>query len=131
MAAGPLKNACDTLLSQNPGSLPNVQGAMANWFQPLKFAKIIKEVVNFQVVETQVITNFMGVRQPMKPKDLEIMPEGQRAWSWEMIHAYPDLVLAVDDIIYFNGVPYRVMNKHDWTEYGYLRYDIKQDYTNT
>lgn len=125
----PIQNAADQLLDSNTGTLPNVQGAMANWFQPLSFKQITKSVVNFQNVETTATTRFQGVRQPLSAQKLMMKPEGQRSWRWETIHAYPDLILQPDDIIIFSDRPYRVMEKYDWQEYGYLEYHITQDYT--
>lgn len=121
-------SASSVPLNQNPGSLPNMQDALTDWFQPLYFTQIVKTVVNFQVVETPTITQFMGVRQPFSAQQLMMRPEGQREWRWEMIHCYPSLVLRPDDIITFNNVNYRVMHKWDYTEYGYIQYDIVQDY---
>jgi hypothetical protein len=125
---GPIHNASDTLLTANPGTLPNVQEAMASWFQTLTFTKIVKTVVNFNAVEVRTNFAFQGVRQPFTSQQLMMKPEGQRKWKWEMIHAYPDLVLQPDEIIIFNGLNYRVMQKYDYTEYGYVQYDIVQDY---
>lgn len=124
-----IHNAKDTLLTANPGTLPNVQDAMADWFQQLSFTTIVKTVVNFEVVETLTTVAFYGVRQPFTAQQLMMKPEGQREWKWETIHAYPDLILRPDDIITFESVSYRVMEKLDWKEYGYVQYNIVQNYT--
>lgn len=123
-----ISNAKDSPLFSGAGNLPNVQGALADWFQKLTFVKMKKEIVNFSVAETPVPYSFMGVRQPMSPRQLMIKPEGERSWDWQTIHAYPDLILENDDRIFFGGVPYRVMNKSDWKEYGYVEYQIVRDY---
>lgn len=57
-----------------------------------------------------------------------IKPIGERDWQWESIHAFPTLQLQPDDIITFDDVDYRVMNKSDYKEYGYVVYEIVQDY---
>jgi hypothetical protein len=124
-----IRNASSIPLSANPGTLPDVSGALADWFQPLTFTQIVKTVVNYQAVETETSTTFMGVRQPFSAQQLLMRPEGQRKWKWETIHAYPDLTLDVDDIITFSGVKYRVMQKSNWAEYGYVEYAIVEDYT--
>lgn len=125
----PIFNASSVLLNQNPGTLPNVSRALLNWFQPLNFVTIVKTVVNFAVVETLTTVNFLGVRQPFTPQMLLMKPEGERQWKWETIHALPGLILSPDDIITFLGVNYRVMQKLDWKEYGFVEYHIVQDYT--
>lgn len=122
------QNAKNVPLSANPGTLPNVAEALFSWFQPLFFTYMDKKTVNFQLVETPTIFNFQGVRQPFSPQQLKMKPEGQRQWKWETVHAYPTLVLAPDDIITFANVNYRVMEKLDWKEYGYVEYHIVQDF---
>jgi hypothetical protein len=123
-----IKNGKDYPLSSNPGTLPDMQGAMLSWFQRLTFTKVVKTVVNHEVEEETTTFEFTGVRQPMSPQQLEMKPEGQRAWKWEMIHAFPDLILKPDEIIVFESVPYRVMKKSDFKEYGYILYEIVEDY---
>lgn len=124
----PINNACDVLLDQNPGTLPDLHGPILDYFQDLSFTEIVKEIVNFNLVETTVTTNFRGVRQPLTPQQLKMKPEGQRKWKWEMIHALPNLVLDIDDQIWFQGEPFRVSSKMDYAQYGFVTYDICQDY---
>jgi len=123
-----IKNANNYTLSQNAGTLPNMQDAMLDWFQKLTFIRIVKKVVNFNLVEVEEFDSFQGVRQPLSAQQLQMKPEGQRAWKCEMIHSFPDLVLKPDDQIKFNGVKYRVKEKTDDTEYGYIEYHIVQDF---
>lgn len=124
----PIQNAADQLLSANPGTLPNVASALADWFQKTTFISLQKTVVNHENVETETARTYFGVRQPLKGQDLMMKPSEQRAWRWEMIHAYPDLILKPDEIIKFGNVRYRVMSKKDWKEYGYVEYHIVEDY---
>lgn len=124
-----LVNAKDTLLTDNPGTLPNMQQTLLNWFQVVTFTLISKSIVDHLLVESETPSSFLGVRQPMKPQMVAMKPEGQRSWKWETIHAHPDLVLKTDDVMVFFGIRYRVMEKLDWKEYGYVEYHIVQDYT--
>jgi len=124
-----IRNARDRLLSQIPSTLPDMQDAMADWFQVLTFTRVSKQIVNFSVVETRAPYSIMGVRQPLSAQALAMKPEGQRAWKIEQIHAYPDVILNPDDIMIFNGIPYRVLDKIDYKEYGYVEYHITQDFT--
>ena len=111
--------------------LPQVGEVLPSWFQPLTFDLVTKVVVDYEVQEgIQTITT-QGVRQPMSAQQLAIRPEGQRAWKWETIHCLPDVKLKVDDIIIFDGVKYRVMERWNWAEYGYLEYHICQAYENS
>ena len=90
---------------------------------------MVKSVVGSQLVEVDTPFIFQGVRQPFTAQQLALKPEGQRHWKWEMIHAWPNLQLKPDEIITFANQNYRVMQKWDWTEYGYVQYEIAQDYT--
>lgn len=122
-------NAGATPLGANPGTLPDMTDALLNWFQPLTAKQVTKTTVNFQLVETVVTQTSQGVIQPFKPKQLSMKPEGQRAWSWFMLHCLPSLNLQTDMGAVIQGVPYRVMEKLDYKEYGYIQYALVQDYT--
>lgn len=125
----PIQNGKDISLSANPGTLPNVQDAMLDWFQSLTFTSIVKTVVNFNLVETRTSTTFQGVKQPFTAQQLVLKPEGQRNWKWFTVHAFPSLILAPDEVITFDdGVSYRVKEKLDYKEYGYVEYHLIQDY---
>ncbi len=123
-----ISDARDILLDQNPGTLPNMSSALLNWFQKLTFIKIQKTVVDFDTVEAEQEYYAQGVKYVMKPQDVQTKPEGQRMWIWSTILALPDLVLEPDEIIQFGTIRYRVKDKYDWKEYGFIQYDIIQDY---
>lgn len=129
MTFAPIKNASDVSLADNPGTLPNLSEAMTSWFQTMTFTRLTKAIVNFSTVETPVSYTFTGVKQPFSPEQLEMKPEGMRSWKWFTIHALPDLILATDDIITLTGIDYRVMTKRDYKEYGYVQYEVVEDYT--
>ncbi len=123
-----ISNAKDTPLLANPGTLPNLQGALLNWFQPITFVKVQKTIVDSELVEAEQEYYFKGVKYPMKPQEVAMKPEGQRTWIWSTILALPDLVLDPDEIIQIGEVRYRVIDKSDWKEYGYVQYGVVQDY---
>lgn len=123
-----IESAKNKLLTENPGGLPDMGSAMTNWFQKLVFMKVTKEVQNFELVEIKQEYYAQGIRQPLSAQQLQMKPEGQRAWKWQTIHATPALVLEIDEIVIFADTPYRVMAKLDWKEYGYVEYHIAEDY---
>lgn len=124
-----ISNAKDKpLFSRSGGGLPNMSATITGWFQNLTFTKVVKTVVDHEVKEGYENISTSGVRQPFSPQQIKILPEGQRAWKWEMIHALPSLLLKIDDIIIFDNVRYRVMERLDYKEYGYVQYNICQDY---
>ena len=70
------QNANSVPLSDSPGTLPNMQSTLANWFQKVVFTRLVKETVNFILEETRIDYSFIGVRQPFGPQKLDMKPEG-------------------------------------------------------
>lgn len=126
---GTIQNGKNTPLNTNSGTVPNVNGAMLQWFQPMIFTAVTKIVVGGEVIETGTPINFRGVIQPLSNRDLLIKPEGERAWTWYMLHADPSLSLNVDDVVNYLGQQTRVMARKDYRLYGYMYYELIQDYT--
>lgn len=116
-------------LNKATGSVPDVGSALLDWFQPLVFGIVTKVTEGFQVVETVENISFMGVIQPLTARQLLLKPEGQRAWTWYWVHAQPSLELEVDAVIAYEGTQYRVMAKKDYDIYGYVEYELCEDYT--
>ena len=123
-----IQNAKDRPLALQAAGLPNMADGMSGLMQPLTFVRITKQNLDGLVQEIENKVCARGTRYPMKPQDVALKPEGQRIWRWETILAGSDLILRPDDIIRFDGRPYRVMDKHDWKEYGLVQYDITQDF---
>lgn len=112
----------------NYSALPQMGEVLVSWFQNLTFDLITKTIVDYEVKETKTTVSTKGVRQPMSAQQLAIKPEGQRSWRWETLHCLPDIKLKIDDIVIFDGVEYRVMQKWNWPEYGYYEYHICEAY---
>lgn len=125
----PIQNAANKKLNEQTGGVPQVGGAMLNWFQPNVFTRITTEDKGFQVVETREEINFIGVVQPLNGRELEMKPEGQRMWEWLTVHAQPTLVLLPDEVIEYLGKKYRVMRQKNYKIYGYVEYHLVEDYT--
>lgn len=125
----PIKNAKDRKLGQNTGTLPDVTGGLLDWFQPMNFLVLTKSVVNYKNKETARAIKTMGLWQPFSPRNLQIMEEGQRSWSWFRMFTLPGNALEIDNIISYLGVNYRVMGINDYTLNGYVEYRLIQDYT--
>lgn len=126
-------NASNIPLNQLAGSVPNMQGALDNWYQPLTFTRVVKTTINFQVVETFVDISFRGVVQPLRDKELAILPEGQRAWCWLSVVAQcrPNdaiMTLDVDEVIQWNGKKTRIMARKHYGLYGFIKYRLVQDW---
>ncbi len=126
--ASTIKNAANTPLNAKAGTVPDVSGAMTDWYQPMEFTTVGKFVEAFQAVEVPTTTNFLGVIQPLTDRRLQMKPEGQRAWTWLMLHSQPVLSLNVDDVVTYLGVQTRVMALKNYELYGYMYYELVQDY---
>lgn len=127
--ANTIANGKNTPINVKTGTVPDVGGAMRNWFQPMIFSQVVKETVGFQVVETENEIAFRGVIQPLNGRKLMLKPEGQRAWTWLWLHADPSLTLEVDSVVSYLGVQTRVMSQKDYRLYGYVEYELVQDWT--
>lgn len=125
---GTIANGKDTLLNQKTGTVPDVSGAMTDWFQPMVFMPVTKTVQGFQAVEEGTPINFRGVIQPLSGRRLELKPEGQRAWTWLLLHSDPSLTLEVDEVVTYLGVQTRVMSQKPYQIYGYVEYELVQDW---
>ena len=108
--------------------LPNLSNAVKAYMQPLTLVKITKGLVDYVETEIETVIKTRGVRQPLPPQELEILQRGQRAWKWECLHLLPNVDLKPDDVVKFKGAKYRVKEKYDCTEYGYIEYLIAQDF---
>lgn len=118
-------------LNFQQGTVPNMGESMTDWFQNLSFTQIVKTVVGFENFETPTTTNFWGVFMPLSPRDLKLLPEGQRAWTLYRLYAQPVLTLQVDDVVVFpqiNNKQTRVMSREDYGLYSYVTYTLCQDW---
>jgi hypothetical protein len=122
-------NGKDTPLNQRAGTVPDVSGALTDWFQPMTFIRVTKSTVGFQLVETPSPYSFQGVIQPFSTQRLLMKPEGQRAWKWFLLHAEPGCTLKPDEVVTYLGASTRIMGRKDFTLYGYVEYELVQDYT--
>lgn len=123
-----IKNAANLSLIENSGNLPDVSGAMQNWFQTMIFGVVVKSIVNFKNAETITQISFQGVMQPLSPEKLDLKPIAQRSWIWQQLHAEIDLILMPDEIVYYLNKTYRVMEKYDYSKYQYVEYHLVEDY---
>lgn len=126
--ANTIANGANRPLNTQAGTVPDVSGAMKDWFQPMVFTQVVKTNVGFQAVETSIDTNFMGVIQPLSERKLALKPEGERSWTWLWLHADPVLSLNTDEVVTYLGVQTRVMARKDYELYGYVEYELVQDW---
>lgn len=125
---GTIQNGKDTPLNARAGFLPQMQGGLQSYYQPMTFIQLGKFLVSGFVQETGTPTNFRGVMVPHKPRELEIKKQGERKWKWWDLYCTPELVLKVDDAASYLDDPYRCMASTDYSLEGFKHYVIIQDY---
>lgn len=126
-----IANGADLPLFAKSGTVPDVSGALQDYYQTMTFTKVAKIVEGYQVAETPTPTTFRGVIMPFTERQLLLKPEGQRAWTWFLVFSDPVLTLQVDDVLTwnYNGKQTRVMARKDMFLYGYVEYHVVQDWT--
>lgn len=109
--------------------LPDPSASVLKFLIPVKIGIVTTQ--NFGGLPNPIIrwTRTQAVCQPFSPEQLEVKTEGQRSWKWSTLHCIPDLVLNTNDRIIFDNIHYKVMQKLDYTRYGYLEYHIVEDFT--
>ena len=106
-----ITNAKNKKLNEAVSGLPDLSGAVECFLQDARVGLVTKKQVSGYTQETIDWICTRAVRQVMRPQELVVKPEGQRAWRWFKIHAVPECVFKVDDIIIMQGVRMRIMEK--------------------
>lgn len=122
-------NASKRNVTDSALTMPSMATTILGWFRPMVIGRVTKTVVNFEVKEVFREQRCMGVIQPYGSQELRLKPEGQRSWDWQRLHSSRDINLETDERVQIKGVPYRVMSHQDCSEYGYVTYELVQDYT--
>lgn len=125
----PIVNAKDTPLNQSTSRLPNVGLAVIQYFQPVTVGIINSTQVKgrTQTLVGKYIST-QGVRIANNNK-LVITKTGERFFATEDVYFLSEILLKSDDLFLFNDTQYRVLASEEWTEYGYNKYSVTQDYT--
>jgi len=114
---------------QSAAGLPNVGQGVIQLFQPVTVGIIANTQVNGRT--QTIITKYVktqGVRI-QTPNKLVMSKSGERIWDAQEVYFLSDIVLVADDLFLFNKFQFRVLEVENWTEYGYNRYAVLQDYT--
>ena len=94
----------------------------------MHFITICKQNIDGYTEEIKSEVNTHAVRQPLQPTRLDLREQGERTWQHEMLHALPDLQLNIDDRVQYLGTTYRVVDRNAFPEYGYIQYNVTQDF---
>ena len=110
--------------------LPNMNAAVMAWAKETRVFISAKRTDDYKVVESYFEKVVKIFRVPTG-QALEIKAEGQRKWNTEILYSDNALDLKVDDIIIFEckeSEKFRVMNKTDWNQFGFVEYRITSTY---
>ncbi len=124
-----IANGANRPLNFRTAATPDVSGALQEYYQNIVFEPLVKTILGFQALETPNPINFRGTIQPLTERQLLLKPEGQRAWTWFLLHSDPVLTLGVDDVVLWLGKQTRVMSRKDYALYGFVEYSLVQDWT--
>jgi hypothetical protein len=98
--------------------LPNVSDALDGLGDPMLVAVIAKSAQDFEAQET--ITRFQevyGVQVPTQPRDLLLLPEGQRQWRY-ITFISADMSLKNDYYVQDSEkTQYRVVSVEPWSSF--------------
>lgn len=109
--------------------MPQMNTTLIGWEVPLTLIRVIQNVVDGDLVTTEITIKFKGVWQPLKDESLQLKPEGQRSWEWIWIHAQSGaLNLETADKVIFNKKRYKVIEKKDYGLNSFVEYQLCRDY---
>lgn len=110
--------------------LPNMNAAVMAWARETRVFVTAKRTYDYKVEESYFEKTVKLFRVPTG-QSLEMKPEGQRKWNTELLYTDNSLDLKVDDIVVFEckeSEKFRVMNKTDWNQFGYIEYKLTSTY---
>lgn len=121
-------NAKDKKTNDLSSGLPDVAGAIDVILQPTRAVIVQKQQIAGRTQEVPIEISTKASVQPFTAQQLSIKPEGLRAWKWFSIFCLRNADLKPGDAFIIKGMRYKIMEKYDWSAYGYFKYDAMEDY---
>ena len=125
---GPILGAGLRDVAEGSLTMPNMRGAVIGLFRPLEITVITTSIVKGLSQEVRKTYASAGTLQPMKARAVMLKPEGDRTLKWFVLHAGREIQLKPNDVVVRKGVPYRVMAVWPWEDYGFMKYELTEDY---
>lgn len=138
--ASPTINASPVSSAGQRGSIvwclpagPSVAQTILGGFKPMIIAVVTEKIVDEgdragEVDQAEHEVRTAGSLQPGDPQKLDVKAEGQRNWENWILYVLTALDVENDTVIKIAGTPYRVMTRKDFSDFGYIRYDLLQDF---
>lgn len=111
------------------GVLPDVSSTLTGWEIDMYAIYVKQEMIDGEIINQDIKQKIIGTLQPLKAEEVNLKPEGQRAWQWYDIHvksSYP--ILRVEQKIKVGDIEYKIMAVKDYTLYGYVEYHVVRNY---
>ena len=72
-------------INQLSANLPDVSEVMNGWEVSMTANYVTQTLVDGAVADTEVNKPIKGISQPLKPEEVALKDEGQRAWNWVLV----------------------------------------------
>ena len=117
-------------INQLSANLPDVSEVMSGWEVEMVANYVTQQIVGGVVLDVAETKNIKGIAQPLKPEEVALKDEGQRAWNWVQVHVRESTYgeLFPTQILIINSVPHKIMAKKDWVLNGYREYHAIRDF---
>lgn len=116
-------------ISQMRSGMPNVLEALDGWMMDFIVDLSKQEEIDGDYVYRSKLKKMQGVMQPLKMEEINLKPEGQRAWEWYQLHVQANQVrIPVGKIVTFKNKKYKIMAMKDYSLNGYYEYHLVRDY---
>lgn len=125
---GPIVGASHLSYQEAIATTPSMRETVLGWLRPITVGVVTTRISDGQAESITREQATSGCVQPLRNRELQIKPEGERAWGWYVLYSTPDLALRPDDKVIYKGLTYRVMAKRDWSDYGYVRYELVEGF---
>ena len=124
---GPIVGAGNTILTHTR-TAPQANYTVSGWSQPLLMLINRVRVVDGDAVTVSYQFKTQGFLTPTGQK-LSFKFEGERSWQHYNLYCLNDPELKNNDQVVIDNVTYRVTYKWSWTQFGYLKYKLTEDYS--
>lgn len=109
---------------------PNMAGTLRGSFRPLTIGIVRQTTIDFQTKEYVDELTTVGASFPLSAKQLEMKPEGERAWDWRQIICSAELLINTQDELVLPKLGrYRVLARWDYSLNGYMVYHAAKQAT--
>ena len=116
-------------INQIANGMPQVDKTLSGWTISFIVDYPYQVRIDGEFINRSRLQRIEGVLQPLQLEQLELKPEGQRAWKWYQLHVDKKYKqLPMNGTIEINKAKYKVMASKDYSLNGYIEYHLVQDY---